>query len=74
MCVSCLAPFSIKAFDRIRKTIGMLEAEGEGDRRCTRTSWKFLERSVCVSAWKRLHALGALLRQSQRFIVLLEKK
>lgn len=55
--------FSTKAFDRVRKAIGMLEAEGEDNLHRTRTSWKFLGRFVCVSAWKRLHGLGALLEQ-----------
>ncbi|CAK9094365.1 FO synthase subunit 1, partial [Durusdinium trenchii] len=37
------------AFDRIRSTLG---------RGQTKTEWEFLGKKVCVSAWKKLHALG----------------
>lgn len=41
---------SAQAFDRIRSTLG---------RGQTKTEWEFLGKKVCVSAWKKLHALGS---------------
>ena len=55
-----------KAFDRIRQTLsasqggdsGGSEDKPDGEKKVARTAWKFLGRSVCVSAWKKLHGLG----------------
>ena len=45
--------FSNQALDGIRKSLADF-----GETSGTKTRWKFLERIVCVAAWKKLHALG----------------
>ena len=46
-----------QAFDRIRQHVASKKDESEDG---SKTRWSFLGRDVCVSAWKRLHALGHL--------------